>query len=144
MLDVWEPVKDRERNRERFFQSIIDEYSRRAAVYNTQTKSNVFRIFEEHIKRAECFLNTKVKVLRTDNGTEFSNQSFRSFCSKHEIRLFRHNKIEFAYTLIKLLWNYFWLDAAFYFTYTWNRICHKKQHKTLSNSTPVTKPQLNT
>ena len=55
--------RNRGRNGERFFLPTIDEYSRRAAVYPMQTKSNVFKIFEEQIKRAEHFLNTKVKVL---------------------------------------------------------------------------------
>ena len=42
VLDVWGPVKDKGRGGERYFLSIIDEFSKRVAVYPMQTKDNIF------------------------------------------------------------------------------------------------------
>ena len=86
VLDIWVPVKDKSRGGERYFLSIIDEFSKRVAVYPMQTKANVFRIFVEHIKKAKQSLDTKVVAIKTDNGTEFVNNKFYTFCRANGIK----------------------------------------------------------
>lgn len=58
---------------EKYFLSIIDDYSRRVSVYPMKLKSEVFDLIKNHILRAEKFLNLKVKSFRSDNGKEFDN-----------------------------------------------------------------------
>ena len=128
--------------------SIIDEFSKWVAVYPIQTKANIFQIFIEHIKRTEQSLNTKVEAIKNDNGTEFVNNKFDTFCRENGIKhnltnyyspdqngsceRFNQTIMDGARTVLSesKLPNHFWPDAALYFAYTFNRICHSNQNKT--------------
>jgi hypothetical protein len=148
VLDVWGPVKYKGRKGERFFLSILDDFSKRVSIYPLQTKANIYKIFEEHVKRAERFLNTKVISIRTDNGTEFDNQYFEAFSRKNGIKheftnyyspeqngsceRFNQTVMDGVRTILSSskVPFHFWPDAAIYFAYTWNRVCHRGQCKT--------------
>lgn len=146
--DVWGPCKTEGRKGERFFLSIIDDFSRRVALYPMREKSQVSEILKRHITRAERFLESKVKAIRTDNGREFINENFDSFCNrlgiKHELtnvytpeqngvaERFNQTVVNCTRTILHAsgLNQSFWPEAMLYFTYTWNRMCHKNQKKT--------------
>lgn len=98
-LDVWGPFSIEGRRGERYYLSIVDDYSRRVALYPMTEKSDVFDIFERHVKRAERSLNLRVKAIRTDNGSEFVNRNFDLFVQKWGLSmrkqtLIHHNKME--------------------------------------------------
>ncbi|GBO30536.1 Retrovirus-related Pol polyprotein from transposon TNT 1-94, partial [Araneus ventricosus] len=147
-MDTWGPIKVTGRNGERYYLSIIDDFSKKTSVYPLREKSEVFRVFKNHVSRAERFIGRKVKYIRTDNGSEFTNDNFKTFCAdngiKHEftnIYTPEQNGVAERYNQTALdcsrcmladsgLDNKFWPDAILCFTYVWNRICHKNQVKT--------------
>ena len=67
-------------SKKQYFLSIIDDYTRKTWVYFLAAKSDAFVSFCEWKKLVENQVNKKVKCLRTDNGLEFCNKDFDSFC----------------------------------------------------------------
>uniref|UniRef100_A0A0K8WLZ8 Retrovirus-related Pol polyprotein from transposon TNT 1-94 n=1 Tax=Bactrocera latifrons TaxID=174628 RepID=A0A0K8WLZ8_BACLA len=49
------------------------------------SKDEVFNKFKEYKKMAECQSGKKLEVLRSDNGTEFLNNSFDNFLKENGI-----------------------------------------------------------
>ena len=68
-----------------YFVSFIDDYSRKVWVYFIKHKSKVFEIFKQWKAQVENQKNRKVKYLRTDNGTEFTDSRFQEFCKNEGI-----------------------------------------------------------
>jgi transposase InsO family protein len=64
---------------------IVDDYSRYSWVFFLKSKDEVF----EHFRLLALRLNNKypnyLKVIHSDNGTEFRNVSFDEFFLEHEI-----------------------------------------------------------
>jgi transposase InsO family protein len=64
---------------------IIDDYSRYSWVFFLESKDQVF----EHFRLLALRLNNEhlncLKVIHSDNGTEFRNTSFDEFCIEHGI-----------------------------------------------------------
>ena len=52
-MDIWGLIKTVGRNGERYFLSIIDDYSRRVAVYPLREKSEVFEVVRCHVACAK-------------------------------------------------------------------------------------------
>ena len=59
--------------------TIVDDYSRATWTHLSSHKSNAFSILKSFISFFQTQFHTIVKILRSDNGTEFSNQSTLSF-----------------------------------------------------------------
>jgi transposase InsO family protein len=79
---------------------IVDDYSRYSWVFFLESKDEVF----EHFWSLALRLNNEhpncLKVIRSDNGTEFRNASFDEFCLEHGIdqqfsapRVPQHNRV---------------------------------------------------
>lgn len=51
-----------------FFKTIVDDYCQKPSIYSISNKANVFKVFRNHVLRAERFLDKKVKAVRSDNG----------------------------------------------------------------------------
>lgn len=146
--DVWGPCQIKGRGGERYFLSIIDDFSKRTSLYPIKEKGEVPEILKRHINKAERFVGQKVKAIRTDNGGEFVNRNFDNFCDKsgitHELtnaytpeqngtaERFNQTVVDGTRTILEEsgLEKHFWPEAMLYFTYTWNRVCHKDQVKT--------------
>jgi transposase InsO family protein len=58
-----------------------------------KTKSEVFKKLQEFISLVENQLEKKIKVLRSDNGGEYSSTQFIDFCAQHGIK--RHMTIPY-------------------------------------------------
>lgn len=147
-LDVWGPAQTIGRNGERYYVSILDDFSKRMFVFPISHKSDVFDVFIRHVKWAERSLGRKVKKIRTDNGGEFINQFFEQFCGEKGIRHQKTNiytpqqngsaerlnqtVLNGARTILdqSKLDRRFWPDAILCFVYVWNRLCHTDQTKT--------------
>ncbi|GFX98590.1 retrovirus-related Pol polyprotein from transposon TNT 1-94 [Trichonephila clavipes] len=147
-MDLCGPMPTESKGGNKYFLSIIDDYSRKVTVFPIRNKSDVFHTFIRFQKRAERFLSRKVIAVRTDGGLEFCNKDMDNFLTelgiKHEVtnsytpemngvaERFNLTALDGIKTLLKSseVPHKFWGEALFCFTYAWNRICHKDSNKT--------------
>ncbi|GFW14791.1 retrovirus-related Pol polyprotein from transposon TNT 1-94 [Trichonephila clavipes] len=147
-MDLCGPMPTESQGGNKYFLSIIDDYSRKVTVFPIRNKSDVFHTFIRFQKRAERFLSKKVKAVRTDGGLEFCNKDMDNFLTelgiKHEVtnsytpemngvaERFNLTALDGIKTLLKSseVPHKFWGEALLCFTYAWNRICHKDSNKT--------------
>jgi len=83
--DVWESP-EMSLGGAKYLVSFIDDYSRRLWVYPIKKKSDVFAIFKEFKAKLELELGKKIKCLRTDNGGEYIDGDFQTFCRQAGIQ----------------------------------------------------------
>lgn len=69
-----------------YFVTFTDDYSRYTVVYPMKAKSEVLQRFEEYRCMAENFHDRKVKVLRSDNGGEYTSTDFKEYLTEHGIK----------------------------------------------------------
>jgi transposase InsO family protein len=69
----------------RYFVIFIDDFSRTTWLYLMKNKSEVFSHFQKFSNFIETQFNKKIKILRTDNGTEFINQNFSNYLKQKGI-----------------------------------------------------------
>ncbi|GFT64272.1 retrovirus-related Pol polyprotein from transposon TNT 1-94 [Trichonephila clavipes] len=147
-MDLCGPMPTESQGSNKYFLSIIDDYSRNVTVFPIRNKSDVFHTFIRFQKRAERFLSKKVIAVRTDGGLEFCNKDMDNFLTelgiKHEVtnsytpemngvaERFNLTALDGIKTLLKSseVPHKFWGEALLCFTYAWNRICHKDSNKT--------------
>ncbi|GFS96171.1 retrovirus-related Pol polyprotein from transposon TNT 1-94 [Trichonephila clavipes] len=147
-MDLCGPMLTESQGGNKYFLSIIDDYSRKVTVFPIRNKSDVFHTFIRFQKRAERFLSRKVIAVRTDGGLEFCNKDMDNFLTelgiKHEVtnsytpemngvaERFNLTALDGIKTLLKSseVPHKFWGEALLCFTYAWNRICHKDSNKT--------------
>ncbi|KAK4394561.1 Retrovirus-related Pol polyprotein from transposon TNT 1-94 [Sesamum angolense] len=87
--DVWGPANVPSHGGNRFFLSIIDNFSRKVFVFLMKHKSEVFEKFKMWKSLVENQTGKKLKALRTDNGLEFCNQQFSELCQEFGIKRHR-------------------------------------------------------
>ena len=83
--DVWGPTKTASLGGKHYFVTFADDFSRRVWVYTLKSKDEVFETFLVWKKMVEIQTGRKIKVLRSDNGTEYRNDQFSIFCKKESI-----------------------------------------------------------
>ena len=83
--DVCGPVNVQSPNATRFFLALKDENTSFRKVYFMRHKSEVFDRFKEFEAFVSTQLGTKIKVLRTDNGTEYTCGKLQSFLKEKGI-----------------------------------------------------------
>ncbi|GJY05210.1 putative ribonuclease H-like domain-containing protein [Tanacetum coccineum] len=141
---------------------VTDDYSRFTWVFFLTTKDETSKILNNFIKEIENLVDKKVKIIRSDNGTEFKNKVIDDFCREKGIRreysvartlqqngvAKRRNRtlIEAARTMLadSKLPTTFWAEAVSTACYVQNRVLVVKPH----NKTPFElfrglKPALN-
>jgi transposase InsO family protein len=69
-----------------YYVTFIDDHSRRTWIYFLKTKSEIFKRFQEFKALVENQTGRKIKVLRSDNGGEYTSTKFRDFCTQEGIR----------------------------------------------------------
>ncbi|GJT75083.1 putative ribonuclease H-like domain-containing protein [Tanacetum coccineum] len=129
---------------------ITDDFSRFTWVFFLNTKDETSNILMNLIKEIENQVDKKVKVIRSDNGTEFKNKVLDEFCREKGIRreysvartpqqngvAERRNRtlIEAARTMLadSKLPTKFWAEAVSTACYVHNRVLIVKPH----NKTP--------
>jgi transposase InsO family protein len=79
---------------ERYFLTIVEEYSGYVEVVPVQQKSSIAQELIDVITRWERQTDSKVQVVRTDRGTEFLNKTFHGHCAENGI----HTEMSAAYT----------------------------------------------
>ncbi|GJU08619.1 putative ribonuclease H-like domain-containing protein [Tanacetum coccineum] len=63
---------------------VTDDYSRFSWVFFLTTKDETSEILKFFIKEVENLVDKKVKIIRSDNGTEFKNKVMDDFCREKE------------------------------------------------------------
>ncbi|GBM31676.1 Retrovirus-related Pol polyprotein from transposon TNT 1-94 [Araneus ventricosus] len=129
----------------RYFFTIVDDFSRKVTVFPIRNKSDAFQTFIRFQKRSEKFLNRKVISVRTDGGLEFCNQEFEKFLNKLGICHEKTNPYSpemngvadrfnlIALDGVKALLKFsgmsqkVWAEALLRFSYAWNRVCHRNK-----------------
>ncbi|KAH9782763.1 retrovirus-related pol polyprotein from transposon TNT 1-94-like protein [Citrus sinensis] len=74
--DVWGPTKTASIGGSHYFVIFVDDFSRRVWVYTMRAKDEVLEIFVKWKKLVETQTGRKIKVLRSDNGGEYTSDPF--------------------------------------------------------------------
>ena len=77
--DVWGNAPIESKEGFKYFVTFIDDKSRATWLYLLKSKREVCSIFQDFCSMIENQFNTTIKVLRTDNGTEYMNHNFQTF-----------------------------------------------------------------
>ena len=84
--DICGPVNVNSSGGARYILTFIDDYSRYVFVYFLKNKSQTFETFKEFKAMVECQTGRRIKMLRSDNGTEFVNKVFDEFLKLNGIK----------------------------------------------------------
>ena len=159
-LDLFGPVNIMSISKKRYTLVIVDEYSRYTWVYFMHRKDETPEILLDHVRMIETGSSYKVKILRSDNGTEFKNSKMEEFCKyKGIVQQFsapgtpqqngvveRKNRtlIEAGRTMLEeaKLPTYFWAEAVNTACYTQNLTLINRHGVTPYQSLKGKKPSL--
>ncbi|MGS7221165.1 DDE-type integrase/transposase/recombinase, partial [Micrococcus luteus] len=84
-MDLFGPTNVQSIGKKSYCFVIIDDFTRFSWVYFLHAKSETAELLKEFIIKVENQLECKVKVLRSDNGTEFKNANVDLFCAEKGI-----------------------------------------------------------
>ncbi|UYV69328.1 hypothetical protein LAZ67_6003255, partial [Cordylochernes scorpioides] len=88
-VDLCGPMRINSLGGSKYFLTIVDGFSRRIFVEFLKDKLSTAEVLKKFIVKRENELNSKLKRLRTDNGTEFINKNLETFIEsrgiKHEL-----------------------------------------------------------
>ena len=77
--DVWGQCFTSSMNGYRYFISFIDCFSRVTWLYLMKNKNKVFACYKDFYRAVQTQYGTIVKVLRSNNGTEYTNIMFKEY-----------------------------------------------------------------
>ena len=83
--DLWGPAQVHIIGGRNYFLSLIDHFSRKVWIRLLKAKSDAFDSFKDWKVLVENQTGLKLKCLHTDNGLEFCNIEFSSFCREVNI-----------------------------------------------------------
>ena len=85
-VDLFGPVNVMSIAKKKYALVIVDEFTRYTWVYFLHTKSETASILIDHVKQLDKLVKDYVKIIRSDNGTEFKNLIMEEFCKDHGIK----------------------------------------------------------
>lgn len=80
--DLCGPMEKSSLGGAKYFLTFIDDFSRKVFVYLLKSKADVLDMFKVFKQLVENQTGKKIKMIRTDNGTEYVGQNFDSFCKQ--------------------------------------------------------------
>nr|GFA82894.1 putative ribonuclease H-like domain-containing protein [Tanacetum cinerariifolium] len=78
-MDLFGPTFVKSLNKKSYCLVVTDDYSRFSWVFFLATKDDTSTILKTFITGIENHINLKVKIIRSDNGTEFKNKDLNQF-----------------------------------------------------------------
>ncbi|GKA93888.1 putative ribonuclease H-like domain-containing protein [Tanacetum coccineum] len=138
-MDLFGPTSVKSINHASYCLVITDDCTRFSWVFFLATKDETSGILKNFIRQIENQLNHRVKIIRSDNGTEFKNRDMLEFCGNKGIKQEYSNArtpqqngvaermnrtlIEAARTMLadSLLPTTFWAEAVSTACYIFNR-----------------------
>ncbi|KAL0459208.1 UNVERIFIED_CONTAM: Retrovirus-related Pol polyprotein from transposon TNT 1-94 [Sesamum latifolium] len=84
--DVWGPTRKSSLGGSLYYVMFTDDFSRKVWVYFLKQKSEVLAKFKLWKVEVENQTGRKIKYLRSDNGTEYTDSQFQKFCEEHGIQ----------------------------------------------------------
>ncbi|GJW52636.1 ribonuclease H-like domain-containing protein [Tanacetum coccineum] len=148
-MDLFGPTSVKSINHASYCLVITNDCTRFSWVFFLATKDETSGILQNFIRQIENQLNHRVKIIRSDNGTEFKNRTIIEFCGNKGIKQEYSNArtpqqnrvaermsrtlIEAAKTMLadSLLPTTFWAEAVNTACYIFNRVrVTKPQNKT--------------
>jgi hypothetical protein len=84
-VDLMGPFPYMTRDGFRYVLAVLDDHSRMSAVMMLRKKSEATEALITHIRQWESVLGKNLRAFRSDNGSEFRNQTFDSFCDDNGI-----------------------------------------------------------
>ncbi|GJV53515.1 monodehydroascorbate reductase [Tanacetum coccineum] len=85
-MDLFGPTNVKSLMKKSYCLVVIDDFSRFSWVFFLATKDETSGILKTFITEIENQLDCKVKVIRSDNGTEFKNSIMNQFCEMKGIK----------------------------------------------------------
>nr|GEX13523.1 putative ribonuclease H-like domain-containing protein [Tanacetum cinerariifolium] len=85
-MDLFGPTFVKSLNKKSYCLVVTDDYSRFTWVFFLATKDETSPILKTFINGIENQLSLKVKIIRSDNGTEFKNNDLNQFCGMKGIK----------------------------------------------------------
>ena len=83
--DVWGPAPLSSVLGFSYYVIFVDDYTRFTWLFLLKHKNEVLSVFKHFKVLVENQFSTSLKVLRIDNGTEYTNYTFQAFCSSNGI-----------------------------------------------------------
>ena len=84
--DVWGPTGELSLGGSQYFVTFTDDFSRKVWMYFLKQKSKVFAKFKQWKVKVKNQTGRKIKYLRSDNGTEYTDSRFQKLCEEHGIQ----------------------------------------------------------
>ncbi|GKB93556.1 ribonuclease H-like domain-containing protein [Tanacetum coccineum] len=148
-MDLFSPTSMKSINHASYCLVITDDCTRFSWVFFLASKDETSGILQTFIRQIENQLSHRVKIIRSDNGTEFKNRNMLEFCGNKGIKQeystartpqqngvaerMKRTLIEAARTMLvySLLPTTFWAEAVSTACYIFNRVrVTKPQNKT--------------
>lgn len=84
--DICGPLTPMSNGQNRYFLTFIDDFSRKTWVYFLKRKSEAFNALKDFKASAEKQSGYSIKMLRSDQGGEYTSGAFKAFCNEHGIK----------------------------------------------------------
>nr|XP_043615735.1 uncharacterized protein LOC122587627 [Erigeron canadensis] len=78
-LDLWGPYRIQSREGYKYFLTVVDDYSRVVWIFLLKGKEEIFESIVSFYNLLQTQFDKKVKIFRSDNGSEFINQKMSYF-----------------------------------------------------------------
>jgi transposase InsO family protein len=85
-MDLFGPITYISNSGNKYGLVIIDDYSHFTWVFFLQDKGETQEVLKKFLKRAQNEFDTKVKRIRSDNGTEFKNTQVEDYLDEEGIK----------------------------------------------------------
>lgn len=76
------PINQITWDKNKYFVAIIDDFTHFVRVFLMSSKSEVFKYFNEYKEASETHFETKIPIIRSDNGGEYTSKYKSSVISK--------------------------------------------------------------